>query len=254
MSKPILITAPVGNNPARCRMLIYYKGLEDHIEMKSPADYGGLSSPEYRKINPQGKMPALILPTGDVLYEANVVAQYINDKYSDIGPHVGASTPEERARAALLTQVHDLYIASPNSSDPKVTANQGAMYKPVDVIDAASRAGKLAELNKQLDVIEGLLVGPFAAGEQLTLADFTMFPTLGVFFPVMLPLVFGWRNPMDDDARPRLKGWFQKVGALPAAERVRAEISEALASWESSGRFTPIMEQVAANPELQWKP
>ena len=32
------------------------------------------------------------------------------------------------------------------------------------------------------------------------------------------------------------------------------EISEALASWESSGRFTPIIEQVAANPELQWKP
>lgn len=199
-------------------------------------------------------MPALILPTGDVLYEANVVMQYINDKYSDIGPHVGAFTPEERARAALLTQIHDLYIASPNSSDPKVTANQGAMYKPVDVIDATSRAGKLLELNKQLDVIEGLIVGPYAAGEHLTVADLTMFPTLGVFFPVMLPFVFGWRNPMDNDTRPRLKAWFQKMSALPAAERVRAEIKEALASWESSGRFTPIIEQVAANPNLQWIP
>ena len=79
-AKPILITAPVGNNPARCRMLIYHKGLEDSIEMKSPADYGGLASAEYRKINPQGKMPALILPSGETVFEAKVVLQYINDK------------------------------------------------------------------------------------------------------------------------------------------------------------------------------
>ena len=94
MSKPILITAPVGNNPARCRMLIYHKGLEETIDMKSPADYGGLASPEYRKLNPQGKMPALILPSGETLYEAKVVLQYLNDKYGAVGPPIGADTPE----------------------------------------------------------------------------------------------------------------------------------------------------------------
>ena len=289
MSKPILITAPVGNNPARCRMLIYHKGLEETIDMKSPADYGGLASPEYRKLNPQGKMPALILPSGETLYEAKVVLQYLNDKYGAVGPPIGADTPEARARAALITQVHDLYIASPNSSDPKVTANQGAMYKPVEVIDAQSRSSKLAELNKQLDVLEGLIVGPFAAGEALTEADFTLWPTLGVFFPVMLPLVFGWKDPMDDALRPKvrpcalptapsvcpsqlrwariadrtatdrslsdrtqLRAWYQAMKALPAAERVRAEVAEALDGWEKSGRFVPIIEQMKANPELQW--
>ena len=40
--------------------------------------------------------------------------------------------------------------------------------------------------------------------------------------------------------------------ALPAAERVRAEVAEALDGWEKSGRFVPIIEQMKANPELQW--
>ena len=31
MAKPILIHVPVGNNPARVRMLIYVKGLENEV-------------------------------------------------------------------------------------------------------------------------------------------------------------------------------------------------------------------------------
>ena len=91
-----------------------------------------------------------LLPTGESLFEAAIISQYLNDKFAAVGAGVGAATPEERARAALLTQVHDLYIASPNSSHPSVTANQGAMYKGVDQIDAASRAGKFRELHKQV--------------------------------------------------------------------------------------------------------
>ena len=81
-AKPTLITVDVGNNPARCRMLVYHKGLEQLIDVKSPADYGGLSSPEYRALNPQGKIPVLILPTGEAIFEAKVVCGYLNDKYA----------------------------------------------------------------------------------------------------------------------------------------------------------------------------
>ena len=93
--------------------------------------------------------------------------------------------------------MHDLYIASPNSSNSSVTANQGAMYKSVDVIDGPTRAAKVAELWKQLGVLEGLLVGPYAAGEALSEADFALWPTLSCFCAVMLPRVFGWANPVD---------------------------------------------------------
>ena len=102
-TRPILVTAPVGNNPARVRFLIYHLQLEDAIDMKTPTDFGGLSSDEYRRINPQGKMPALILPSGETLFEAKVVVGYILDVYASAAAKagVGATTPLGRARVAL---------------------------------------------------------------------------------------------------------------------------------------------------------
>ena len=109
-------------------MLIYYKGIENEIEMKSPGDFGGMNSDEYRALNPQGKIPVLILPDGQALYESRVISAYLAEKFRDVGPSILPSTPEVRARAALINSVHDLYIASPNSSDPAVTAKDQIEY------------------------------------------------------------------------------------------------------------------------------
>ena len=253
-SKPTLITVDVGNNPARCRMLIYHKGLEEQIDLKTPGDFGGTSSASYRALNPQGKIPVLLLPDGTAFFEARVILNYLAEKYADVGPAVGAATPEERALAAMITQVHDIYIASPNSSDPSVTATQGAMYKGVDAIDAASRAAKFAELDKQLDVLESLLSkeGPYAAGASLTEADFSLYPTVCVFIWHMLPAMYGWPNPLWPGRRPKLFEWQEKVSALPAAQRVRKEVMAGIEAWVTAKRFDPIKEQIAAHPELKW--
>ena len=40
--KPVLYDLPVSNNGARCRIVIYKKGIEDKVEIKSPMDLGGL--------------------------------------------------------------------------------------------------------------------------------------------------------------------------------------------------------------------
>ena len=90
------------------------------------------------------------------------------------------------------------------------------MYKSVDLIDAPTRAAKVAEIWKQLLVLEGLVCTPYAVGETITEADFTLWPTLACFLPYMMPLVFGWANVMDDEAHfPKLKAWHAAVGALP---------------------------------------
>ena len=55
------------------RIIIYKKGLEDVISIKTPAAFGGLKSPEYLALNPQGKMPTLIFPAGgDPIPESEV--------------------------------------------------------------------------------------------------------------------------------------------------------------------------------------
>lgn len=54
------------------RFAIYKKGLESIIDIKSPLELGGLKSPEYLALNPQGKMPVLVLPDGTSLPESEV--------------------------------------------------------------------------------------------------------------------------------------------------------------------------------------
>ena len=133
-----------------------------------------------------------------------------------MAPELRAITPEARARAELINQIHDLYIASPNITDPNTHANQAAMYKPVDVIDAPTRAVKIAEIAKQFAVLEGLVVGPYCIGE--------LYPTF-IYLTNMLPLAFGWSGI---DGRPNLAAWFEKMEQLPAAKRVKDEMMPCL--------------------------
>jgi glutathione S-transferase len=52
--------------------LIYKKGLEEQINVVAPAALGGLKSPAYLALNPQGKMPLLVLPNGTAIPESQV--------------------------------------------------------------------------------------------------------------------------------------------------------------------------------------
>lgn len=83
--KPVLYDMPVSNNGARNRLIIYWKGLEDIIDIRSPMDLGGLKTDEYLALNPQGKMPLLVLPEGLSLPESEVISQYLLAKYADTG-------------------------------------------------------------------------------------------------------------------------------------------------------------------------
>lgn len=67
-----LYDVPVSNHGARNRYIIKKKGLEDDILIASPQAIGGLKSPEYLALNPQGKMPLLILEDGTPLPESEV--------------------------------------------------------------------------------------------------------------------------------------------------------------------------------------
>ncbi len=63
-AKLTLYDAPLSNFSARVRYVIRRKGLEGEVDIVSPQALGGLKSPEYLRINPQGKMPVLVLDDG----------------------------------------------------------------------------------------------------------------------------------------------------------------------------------------------
>lgn len=77
----------------------------------------------------------------------------------------------------------------------------------------------LAQLVKQLDVLEGICKGPYIAGPSITGGDSALLPTF-VFLTFILPRYFGWQNVFA--GRPKLAAWWAAMQQDPAANRVSA--------------------------------
>lgn len=234
-----LYDMPVSNNGGRARLIIYAKGLDagDKVQVQAPSALGGLKSPEYLALNPQGKMPLLVTPGGMAVYESDTIARYLVDEFADIEPSFRPSSSEARALDNLIARVHDIYIVAIQSCLYKATPPFGPYQ---------SRWEALAELRKQLSVIEGLVSeeGPFLSGADIGHSDAALFPTM-VFLRHMLPkfMQAGWQWNDAEAFGPKLTRWWAHMtgGAVPAATRVFDEISSALGKWDESGRWNTIL-------------
>ena len=85
----------------------------------------------------------------------------------------------------------------------------------------------------------------FLTGNEIALADATLFPSM-VFVMWMLPRFFPAYD-IPHNGGYRLKSWFRFMSEeVYSAQKVRAEIEEALEKWEEGGRWTEIIEEVEA--------
>jgi glutathione S-transferase len=209
-----LYEAPLSPFAARVRIQLYAKGLE--IPRAEPP--GGPGSDEYRRINPIGKTPALVLDDGSVVPESNIIGEYLEDRFPE--PSLRPAEPFARARMRLLCQFVNLYAEPPlHALFPFVT--------DPSTRDPETIAARLEELSNRYDQLTGLLApeGPLAVGPALTLADCTMFPLF--FFATRVPRLLGGADPTA--ARPRLAAWWKAVQQHPAVAKVDAELTQALA-------------------------
>lgn len=257
------------NNAARIRLWIRLKHLNDDdidIVMLTHQD---IESEEYHKINPLKKVPAMITETGLHLFEASVILQYLEDKFSDRNAPqnnlILETSPEDRARVHLVVRCHDLYIASPNCTQPNFSHTQGCMYlDPTPTrftpskrtMSAAIRAAKLAELYQQLCWLEDTAQLPYLLGDTMTHADITWFPT-AVFMELLLPKVFDWKPVFHErdvsESFPKLSKWFQTCLTNGQYAKTREEIKGTLMLHAENGRFVGVKENVVAHPEYKWK-
>ena len=76
-----LYDIPVSNHGARNRHLIYSKGLQEQAQIVSPQEIGGLRSEEYLALNPQSKMPLLVLEDGTAIPEVKILCLIFNSCY-----------------------------------------------------------------------------------------------------------------------------------------------------------------------------
>ncbi|CEM05689.1 unnamed protein product [Vitrella brassicaformis CCMP3155] len=232
MVQETLYDMPISNHGARCRMIVYKKGIEDRVTIRPPGDLGGLKSEEYLKINPQGKMPTYVTDGGLPIPESDPIARYLINKYQGVGVSFVPADATAQLRSDIVGRLHDVYISP----------IQGAMYKaapPFGPFD--DRQAALSELKRQLETVEACVSpdGPYITGSEISLADATLFPTM-VFITYILPEQFGWQPA--DVLPPKLARWFQWMQANePSAKRVFDEITGVLKGWSEKGRWTTIL-------------
>ena len=255
--------------------------MSDVIETRTIA-YPDLQSPEFAKTNPLKKVPALIRSDDVAVFESHVILSYLEDKYKDFGPSFEPPSPEGRQEMQLLCRLHDLYVASPNSTAPGFSHSQGAMYLSKEWhgrargMDVSTRAAKLGELWRQLCWLEAE-VGRTAKkttscdsgaschllGEQLTLADLTWFPTF-TFMEYILPRVFGWPHIFDPDTKhpaptpfPNLASWYTNMQQThPEFSKVRDDIWNHWVAMDKAGQFQPIVAEISSphiDPTLKFQ-
>lgn len=205
----------LSNFASKSRIAIYDKGCPVEIV---PIPGNDLKSPEYLRIYPMGKTPALDAD-GMIIGESEVINEYLEDKFPT--PPLLPKSPEARAKVRSLTRFHDLYLEPPlRALFPQLNPKTR---------DAKLVAEKLAETGNRFDQLERMLSdGGFAAGPDFTFADCALAPTM--FFAINLTPAFGAKPPLE--GHPKLARWWSQVQTRPSVKKALAEMAEALAAMQ----------------------
>lgn len=101
----------------RVRIALALKGLRfENVPVHLLRDGGEQFSPQYRTINPQGRVPTLKLDDGTVLVQSLAIVEYLEEAYPD--PPLLPRDPLQRARtraiaAIVACDIHPLHNLGP---------------------------------------------------------------------------------------------------------------------------------------------
>ena len=165
-------------------------------------------SPEYLALNPQGRVPTLVID-GQVLTESAAIAMHLADLHPEAGLAPAIGTPERAAWYRwMFFCAYTLMPAFRRWFYPHEPAGEDQV--------AQVQARALAEIEAAWRQVDAHLSanGPFLLGERRSAADF------------VLTMLMRWsRNmPRPSDSWPALAGHARRMKALPSfAEVYRRE-------------------------------
>ncbi|MDE2203251.1 MAG: glutathione S-transferase [Burkholderiaceae bacterium] len=184
----------------------------DHERIDVGGAFGGVDTPEFLAMNPNGMIPVIedgLNDSGDtrfVLWESNAIVRYLSARY---GP--GTLYPLELHERADADRWMDWQTTSYSPS--MVDAFMQLVRTPEDQRDAAriERSRQAAErMSAILDAV--LAKQPYVAGQRFTMADIAC----GCAAHRWLGL------PLDRTARPHLERWMAALRDRRAAQEVLA--------------------------------
>jgi len=163
----------------------------------------GAGSPEFRKINPNGRLP-FIEDDGFVLFESLAITFYLSKKHSDGKLYPATLEAEARAWQWSFWAIAEV--------DRGVNIwSLHAVRLPEAERDAAKREDALRGIAKAFRILDTAVAQqPYLLGDAFTIADLNV------------AAVISRAVDMDLSAVPNLKAWLIRCFERPAAQKVLA--------------------------------
>lgn len=161
--------------------------------------FGGLDTAEYRKLNPNARIPTLV-DNGEVLWESNAIVRYLSRQYSS-----GTLWPDRPYTAAVADQwmdwvnttfypaFHPVFFGMIRT--PVVSRNQESIDRHIPL------SGNLLEL------VDGHLAdNVYLAGNAFTMGDIPLGAVIHRYFTLDIE-----RPPL-----PHVEAWYERLCERPA--------------------------------------
>jgi maleylacetoacetate isomerase len=192
----------------RLRIALNLKGLSgDMVSVHLQKDGGQHRKPEYRAINPQMRVPALMLDSGEVLTQSLAIIEYLDE--IDPQPPLLPRDPVERAKVRALALVIACDIHPLNNLAP-LRYLKNVLGQDQSKIDEWYHHWILEGFEAMETMVRP---GPYAFGGEVTLADICLAPQVYNARRLKVPL----------DRFPKLVAIDAACGKLAAFEQARPE-------------------------------
>ena len=219
--KPIRIWGQDGPNPPKVAILVEELSLPHEI---IPVSFEDVKKPDFLKINPNGRMPAIYDPNTDLtLWESGAIIEYLIEKYD---------TDRKLSYAPGSNDAYHtkqwLYFQVSGQGPYYGQAMWFKRYHPERVQSALDRY--LNEMKRVTSVLDGHLKRqkekygsePWLVGDRITYADLA-FLTFQLFVPDILSEDL---KPFDLDQFTEVSGWVTRLKERPAVKKVLENMSK----------------------------
>jgi len=192
----------------RVRIALNFKGLTyETVPVHLVKDGGHNRRPEFRAVNPQMRIPALVAPTGEVLIQSLAIIEYLEETQPD--PPLLPKDPIARAKVRALADIIACDIHPLNNVGP-LRYLKREMHQEQSAIDAWYHHWVI----EGFEALEALVQpGPYACGAQPTITDVCLVPQVNNARRLKVPL----------DTFPKILAIESACLKLPAFDRARPE-------------------------------
>jgi maleylpyruvate isomerase len=192
----------------RVRIALNLKGLDyESVPVHLVKDGGHNRRPEFRAVNPQMRIPALVAPGGEVLIQSLAVIEYLDETHPE--PALLPKDPVARAQTRALAQIIACDI-HPLNNVGTLRYLKRELHQEQSAIDAWYHHWVI----EGFEAFEALArPGPYACGNKVTVADLCLVPQVYNARRLKVPL----------EKFPKIVGIDAACLKLPAFDRARPE-------------------------------